>query len=179
MAKARYRYRCAYIRSAKLKVPLVEVKRVSEGIAVLEALGVGSMFLESADAGGVFTIEMPLELLSLSAESFWARADAEMDIAIARAERLAGRKVDPNDRGRWPSCSELTRFKLNRLGEDSLFRLRHFGALRLMKIRISDQIYAVRESERAAIDAGLTREEKAIALEADKNSACRDLLWLA
>lgn len=176
----RHRYTQAYIRSPKLRVPIVEVKRISEGVAVLEALGVGCLCLESPEIAGCITVELDLGILSgKGPEALWKRVDAERDIAYARTIPLDGRQVNPSNRGIWPGCTPDIERQLRTLKEESCLRLRHFGALSIAGIRINDYNYVVQPRERLAKDAELTEDEKRIAFQAARHSAYRDLLWLS
>lgn len=174
----RHRYTQAYIRSPRLQIPLVEIKRISEGVAVLEALGTGSLCIESPEGVGCVTVELSVaRVRGRGAESLWKIVDAERDIAYARTLPLTGRQANPEDRGRWPACPPEIERELDTLPEDSLFRLRHFGALTLAEIRIGEYHYSMQPRERAALDAELTEREKKIAFRAG-GSCARDLLWL-
>ena len=175
----RHRYTQAYIRSPKLRVPLVEVKRIREGIAVLEALGVGSLCIESPEGVGCVTVELDVKYVSgKGPETLWKLLDAERDIAYARTLPNIGRQIDPQDRGRWPLCPPEIMAEMNMLAEDSLRRLRHFGALTETKTKIGEYHFTMQQRERAALDADLSDAEKRIAFRAANSSATRDLLWL-
>lgn len=180
----RYRYKKAFITSPKLAVPTVSVIRVSEGIAMLSALGNGSLILQcepQRDWGKchIPQIRFGIGFLRRKSESeIWTMYDAEVDVARARLFPFNGRQVEPSAMGRWPQCPGDILKVIDEIDTAGVLRLRHFAALLIADIRIVDRHFAMHPRERAAADAQLTDVERVIAFRAIGDSAVRDLLWL-
>lgn len=158
---------------------MVVLPRVSDGIAILNALGTGSITVEAEDFKNRYRTTVPIgHLHNKNEQAVWRLFDGEIDVARALALPMKGRQVDPSQHGRWPGCPHDVRNVLDCMLPDSIYRLRQFGALMLLDIRIGTHLFPTRPRERCAIDAGLDEMESTIACRADLNSACRDLLYL-
>jgi len=180
----RYHYKQAFITSPKLGERLVIVQRVSDGLAILNALDDGDLTLKAGTCwAGEKTCEprttIPFRhLKGKNEQAVWDLFDGEIDVAIALLLPTKGRQIDPSAKGRWPNCPPDILAVFTGIQPDSVYRLRHFGALVLANIRIGEYHFSMRPLDRAVLDARLTELERTIAFKANLNGALSDLLFL-
>ncbi|MEO5860778.1 MAG: hypothetical protein ABIR33_17740 [Pyrinomonadaceae bacterium] len=183
----RYRYTKASISSPLLRAERVEVKFVSDALALLYGLGEGGLHMNCGGKGYsnvVAEVFVPYRRLAGRDEAdIWWVLDSEVDVEIAKRHDYSGntrhlRAAKRSDLVTGNEWSEEMDRKIERLRGESWFRLRHFAALVIEDIRISETHFGVPTHVRAAKDANLTEPETEVAYHINSKGTLETLLRL-